>query len=424
LSEEPERELGDVKGLSLRQIKKMEFKVAKENAFFKINKVYKYFPTITGMPRIKAKEKNLFMGKSMFYSKKSVGIHRSPRYCHIRKIVNHSWYKLGAPQICVVGTLGTGKSNLITFITAMLAARGVRILTFNDTCFEARSLAAHGWYDNNAKFHPFQLNVWVPEGYEFRKTRAHNPIWEHRDNVNLCEFEEIDQIFDSMSRGVITVVYDDCYTPAGKLRLLIDLFKGQADRMSLKVNNMFVHHELSTLIPEGATKELWKLVQEFSDVLVTSRRNRLGILTSFHIPTEVFYRTVQKFSYVLFKRPTNRSNMTAVELASRKLAINEVNVSRGGYWMKHEIGYFPELPDIYRIVPQREKIDYPDLEPKNDEVVQKKEIDPINFAICQLRGQGYSWKDVAERVGLAKATVIERGHKLGLTGRGLKAVSR
>jgi len=411
------KEIGDVRGLSLKQIKKMEMKVARKNAFFKLNKVYKWLPVVTGVPLIKMNDAVPYVGTQKLSGRPAIGILTPPRYTKYQKIINYPWSKMGALQVSVIGTLGTGKSNLIHLTTALLAARGIRILTFNDTCFEARTLAGHGWFDKRGNFHPFIVNIWVPQDYHFMTSaKAHNPLWEHRDNVNLCEFEEIDQILDSMDRGVITVVYDDCYTKAGKLKLLIDLFNRQAERMSLNINNMFVHHELSTLIPENARKDLYSLVQEFSDVLVTSRRNRLGLLTSFHMTTEVFYRTVQKFSYGLFKRTTNRKFQSPVEYASRKLAVNEVNVSFSGAWMKHTIDYFPELPDIYRLVPSRKKIDYPKMKPEEEESIQKVEIDPVDFAICQLRAQKCSWMEIASRVGLSKSSVYERGRRLGVAG--------
>ncbi|MFX0088172.1 MAG: hypothetical protein ACFFAU_21135, partial [Candidatus Hodarchaeota archaeon] len=130
-------------------------------------------------------------------------------------------------------------------------------------------------------------------------------------------------------------------------------------------------------------------------------------------------RIIRKFSYICHKQPENKRQYTPVEEDSLTLSIEQVNISKHGFWMTHTIRYFPGLPDMFRLVPQREKIGYPSLqfesnsEEKDDEDMV---VDPKDFAICQLRAQGKSWPEVASRIGLSYGATYNRGKKLGLTG--------
>ena len=405
------------RGLSARVLKKVEMEIASRNAYYSINKLYKGFPRISGCPLIVAKKRVMYTGRNYLTGKTGMGIHKPPRSCHLRKIVNYPQARLGAYQVAVVGNKGTGKTNLINLLTAFALARRTQVLMFNDSCFEGRQLAAHGWFDKQLHFHPFQIDVWIPKGYKFKEVEAHNPIWLTRENVHERRYASVDDILDNMRHGRLSIVYDDCFDAPSKLRLLIDLFEGQKERMTRTSRMLFVHHELATLIPETARSKVWSLVQEFSDILVTSRRNMLGVLTAFHIPTEVFYRTTQKFGYTIFKRPTNRRNMSAVELASRKLSIMEANVSIAGYWMKHTIGFFPELPDIYRLMPDRTKWSYPELKPIEAPKTKEKNkivIEDLDLKIIQMRSRKMSYNKIARELNLSNTTVWNRAKKLGV----------
>ena len=138
-------------------------------------------------------------------------------------------------------------------------------------------------------------------------------------------------------------------------------------------------------------------------------------MTTFHMPSEVFYRVSQKFGFVIQKRPVNRRNMTPVEKDARSYSKSQCGISVAGYWTKNKIGYFPEMRDAYRLIRNDELLAYPSLKPiKNGGKEEEVEIDPTDFAICQLRAQGETWDSVAAKVGMSKGGVIGRGSRLGL----------
>lgn len=282
---------------------------------------------------------------------------------------------------------------------------------FNDRRFEARSLAMHGWFDKKEQFHPFVIDCFVPKGYEFELA---NPLWDHRNNVNRLEWEKAEDILANTKKvGHLTVVYDECFDEKGKIKLWIDLMNLLGRTIEPKINYMFVHHELSSLIPEIPTRDLTKLVRQASNTALSLRKDRIGLMTTFHMQSEVFYRISQKFGFVIQKRPVNRKEMTEVEKDARRYKLSECGISIAGYWTKHTIGYFPEVDDAYRLIPNYEHITYPKLK-EVDKEEEKEDIDPIDYAICQLRAQDESWETIAGKVGMSKSGVIYRASRLGL----------
>jgi len=374
------------------------------------------FPRITGFPKISFEpirpyKKGYIRDK---YGRKKIiyGKLKAPRKCNLKSLINWNFRKFGAPLISINGNYGEGKSNLMTFILALFLAKKLHVIMLIDRAFEIRNLAMHGYFDNDNNFHPFIIDVFIPKGYEFLNS---NPLWESRKNVNLIEWSNVDKIIASMAPGKVTAVYDECFDEASKIKLWIDIIIGLGEAVTVTKHYMFSHHELSSLFPETPTKEIYKLVRLASNLALSLRKNRIGMLTTFHMSSEVFYRISQKFGYVLHKKPVNRSTMTTVEKNARGFAINEVNVSRGGYWMKHTIGEYPEMTDKYRLVPKREKITYPDFK-TNEAKEEIIFIDEKDFAICQLKAQGHAWRTISERVGLSLSQTYERGKRLQLKG--------
>lgn len=347
---------------SVKQLEKLAWEIFKKKGrekYYPINKVYSWFPWITGCPEIQAEKVRPFIGRSLFSRKPMVKAKIAPKYCHLRKIINFPFRKWGAPHVSIVGNYGTGKSILMNLIIAFFLARGIRIMQFNDRRLECRHLAAHGWYDKDHKFHPFEIEIFIPKGYQFRKE---NPPWKYYPNIKPKYWTHFDEIIESMNSYKMTVVYEECFTEEGKLQLWIDLMDALAENINPNIVHMFTHHELSSLIPETPTKEIYKLVRRASNVAMNLRKDRIGLLTTFHMPSEVFYRVSHKFGFVIFKRPVNRRDMYEVEKDARSFGVKKCNISRGGYWMTHTIGYYPELPDIFKLIPQREKLTYPELE--------------------------------------------------------------
>lgn len=339
----------------------------------------------------------------------------APKSCHYSALINYPFRRMGGPQISIVGTYGSGKSNLMNNFLAYYLARNIRVLMFNDRRFEARNLAPHGYFDKNNVFHPFQIDIFIPYGYKFKKS---NPLWEERKNVHKIEYGSITEVIKSMRPHRLTVIYDECFETEGKIDLWIDLMQTLAEETSPSKTYMFTHHELSSLIPEVPTRDIYRLVRKAANVALNLRKDRIGMMTTFHMPSEVFYRVSQKFGYVCYKTPVNRKGMYGPEKDARRLGVNGVNISKAGRWMTHKFGMYPEMEDKYRLIPSRIKLSYPDLNPIEKEETQtddlEVQLDPKDFAIMQLRLQGDTYDQIAAKVGLAKGTVIARKQKLGV----------
>lgn len=376
----------------------------------------RFFPTITGFPNVHIELMRPYAKRGFFSGEKYYDYVYALPSCELRRIVNYPLYKMGGPQISIVGNFGTGKSNLLNLLCALyLAKSNVRNFMFNDRRFEARNLAGHGFLNKTTgEFQPFQIDFWIPKGYEFMKG---NPLWGHRNNVNKFEYTNINEILDSMQPYRLTVIYDDCFTEEGKLRLWIDFMQSIAESTSPTKHYMFYHHELSSLIPEVPTKNIYALTREAANTALSLRKDRIGMITTFHMPSEVFYRISQKFGFVCFKKPVNHKSMSNAELDAKGFGVKKVNISSGGYWMQHTIGMFPELSDEYRLVPQRTKWTYPNLQPIDDTAqtfISEYLHDPINIEIMRLRAKGLSYSQVADRVEIGKSAVYERARKLNI----------
>jgi len=409
---------------SLRELLNKEWDIAlsKKTEYFKPNKIYDYFPIISGCPKITAEQYRPFMGRSLFSRKPVIKVKKAPRFAYIRKIINYPWRRMGSPQVCLKGNKGTGKSVLLNLFLSFLLARGIRALMFDNSRFESRNLAPHGFYKKNGndkklEFVPYHVDVWIPKGYVFRTGEdiVTNPLWKYRDNVHKCEYSHIDEIIASMQPHRLTVVYDECFTPEGKLSLFSDLLTYLAERARIDRNYLFVHHELASLVPETPTKEIYKLIQKVSGQVGNLRKDRIGILTSFHLESEIFYRIIRKFSYICHKQPENKRQYTPVEEDSLTLSIKQVNISRHGFWMTHTIDYFPGLPDMFRLVPQREKLGYPSLEHESNNGKDKNKSDWINEAIKNMWEDNLSTRKMAKYLPIGKSAIGERVRKMELS---------
>ncbi|MFX0087782.1 MAG: hypothetical protein ACFFAU_19175 [Candidatus Hodarchaeota archaeon] len=403
---------------TLSQLFNEEWRLAlsKETQYYKVNKVYNYFPIITACPEITAEKYRPHIGRSLFSRKPVLKIHKTPKFAYIRKIINYPWRKMGSPQICLKGNKGTGKSVLLNLFLSFLLARGIRAIMFDNSRFESRNIAPHGYFKNGS-FIPYQIDIWLPEGYKFQTGEevVTNPLWKYRNNVKRCEYTHIDDIISSTKPHKLTVIYDECFSSQGRLALFSDLLEYLAERAKINRNYLFVHHELASLVPETPTKEIYKLIQKVSTQVGNLRKDRIGILTSFHLESEIFYRIIRKFSYICHKQPENKRQYTPVEEDALTLAINQVNISRHGFWMKHTIGYFPGLPDMFRLVPQRDKLNYPSLTVEKDNGRNgkvQKEYDIYDMNIASLYNAGHSERDIAGDIGKTKGFVHERIVKL------------
>lgn len=379
--------------------------------YYEVDHKYTRGPLITACPTIKWEPARQYWGRSSVSARKHVRVKRTPKFARFWKIINWPFYKWGGPQVSIVGNYGTGKSILLNLFTAFFIAKGQRVLMFNDRRFEARNLAMHGWFDKKKKFHPFVIDCFIPKGYEFELA---NPLWDHRNNVNRFEYEKVDDILaNTKNKGHLTVIYDECFDEKGKMKLWIDLMTILGRTIEPTTNYVFTHHELSSLIPEIPTRDIIKLVRQASNIALNLRKDRIGLMTTFHMQSEVFYRISQKFGFIIQKRPVNRKNMSDVERDARRYKLSECGISVAGYWTKHTIGYYPEVSDAYRLIPNYELLTYPSLKPpKKKEEKEEVILDPKDFAIMQLKLQGLSFREIQERVQLSLSTIHKRYEQL------------
>jgi hypothetical protein len=376
----------------------------KGDMYYPFLKRIKHLPRITGVTDVRVERFRPFYMRRLRRWNYII----APKSCFFGKFINYPFRKMGGPQVSIVGTYGSGKSNLMNMFLSNYLARNINVIMFNDRRFEARNLAPHGYFDKNDVFHPFQIDCYIPYGYEFKKS---NPLWNHRKNVHKIEYGSIIEVIKSMRPHRLTVVYDECFEPMGKLALWIDLMEALAEETTPSKTYIFAHHELSSLIPEIPTQDIYKLVRRAADVALNLRKDRIGMMTTSHMTSEVFYRVSQKFGYICFKTPVNRQSMYGPEKDARRLGIGGVNISKAGRWMKHQFSMYPEMEDKYRLVPSRVKLSYPSMKPIEKEDDEQIEFLPINertktnLVIQYLKDtKGLTWKQIGEDVGLPAST--------------------
>lgn len=335
------------------------------NQYFPLNHQYEGFPVITGCPEITWKEYIIIIYKNKILKKSILDIIKTPYECCLRYLVNYPIRKWGAFQFALVGTYRFGKSNFMHLMTAFLLARKHRILMFDDNCAEFRTLAAHGYFDKNKKFHSFKIEVFIPEGYTFDESAPnHNPIWKYRTNVILKTFIDPEEIIENLRPHVLTVVYTDAFEPASLLRLFITLMKILSRYTSISESYIFEMHEFSDLLPEGASNkttievenvklksEIYNLIDEVVKITKRFARNRIGLLMGYHDSSDVTYKINRKFGVIGQKRSVRKKSMNQLEWHARNFSRPQIAISQGGYYRDHYIGKFPEVKDQYRIAP-------------------------------------------------------------------------
>ena len=338
----------------------------------------------------------------------------TPKNCKLQKMIHWNWKDFGGLMQVVIGNFGTGKSVLVTTLAAYLAATGIKIIIFDNMHNEARHLS-HSGYFKDKTFQPFSISYCIPKN---ANCEYQNELW-NRQNVTLNNYNSMNDIYNAIQQNHITVVYDECFDETNKLKLWIALMKMLKRNFKRTNRYMFVHHELAQLFPENPTKETYKLIQNAAKVAMDLRKNNIGLLTTYHIPSEVFFRISQKFGYIIYKKPANRRSMSPPELSAKKYNVQQFNVSVGGYWRKYTIGAFPSLVDNYRII-SNEILSYPALQPIQEETEEEDNEflqlmhDPINVKIWTLRQKGTSYREIAKErdIPLTFTSILERFKKM------------
>ncbi len=421
-SESNGHRLYHVRDYSVNKIKKIEEFIWKEGAFwgrsiYNNDQTPKYrFPKISAKPMIKAQEYRVSRKRDFWTRKPGLRIQKMAKLLNFRTFVNWNYTNYGNPQIAIKGAKNQAKSNMINWMTAIKLTRGKRVIMYCDLNLEAKHLVAHGKFKDykDFAFEPFKIDIWIPQGYMFK--RVDFPLWDYYpDTVKLREYKTVDDIVDSTEPGKLTVIYSDCYDQKNIVKLTYDLVLILAEKVEKLVSFYIVHHELHKLFKQlqdkGTTKLMDKLADEFADF----RKHSIGLIAGYHLGSEVHYRFAQKFILIINKRPPNRKTLTPAEKDAQNYRINEFNMEIAGYYRKHEYSYFPELPRWFsRLIPQREKISYPDFQPIGT-IMNKEEkyrITATDLRILHLRNENVPYSKIALELSMNKGTVHSRYEKL------------
>lgn len=357
---------------NLRIIKKNNKKMmlCNNEDYFLPNHFHKYYPLITGMPSLIWEKFRPWFGRSKITGKRGIGILYTPKDCAFKRIINYPIKRLGSPQIGFIGRYGYGKSRILLLIQALWLAKKHRILEFADSELECQGLLNHGYFttvkNKGYVFHPFQLVLWIPKGYEFN-TSAPNHKEINRSNFTIKEFTSAIEIVDNMKPHVLNVVYKEAFDNVSILKLLYDIILEIKNRTSRDKSYVFVTHEFGNLFPENPSGEKYKLIWDLAiEEIRKFRRHNIGILTSFHARYDVTYTINQKFEYECQVRPIKHKKMDMLEEEARNYKRGDVAISTGGGFRKHHINEFPVQYNEYRYAPNLEVLSYPELEKKSD----------------------------------------------------------
>ena len=375
-----------------------------------VNYISSKRPTITGSPKITYEDFRMYIGRGKISRKPAFGALQTPKDCSIYHILNFPIKKWGSPQVQVNANYGQGKSVLIDWIEANWLAGPHRIIQFDDTAFEARGLAPHGYFSKDGYFHPFKIKVFIPKGYKFKESANHNPLWNYRKNVELVEFESITDIIEAMKLHTMVVVYKEAFEEESLVRFWIDIMQELRSYVSVKKSYIFADHELGDLFPESPSGELYSLLKTVEKIIRRFRKYRIGILSAFHASYDVKYSISQKFGFTIQGKPVNRKSLSAMELDAKKFKRGDFNISQSGYWRKHHINEFPTISDEYRLIPNDRPWYYKDgemfeIDEEQDEKKNLPKSAKETAKIFTYWYQGLSEREISRRSGVARHTV-------------------
>lgn len=395
----------------MNKVKKIEEFIWREGSYwgksvYNGEKAFYYrFPRISARPKVEAEKYRLFKKRNVWTKLMEIGIKRMHPQLHFRAFVNWSYRLYGNPQLAIKGAKNQAKSNMINLLTAVKLARKKRVIMFCDLNLEAKHLAPHGMFDKDGVFCPFPIEIWIPINYEFK--RVDYPIWDYYSNVTLRRYKNVDEIVDSTKGGKLTVIYTDCFDQMNLIKLTYELVLILAEKVSRTISFYLVHHELHKLFKQMGDKGTSKLMDKLADEFADFRKHNIGLISGYHLGSEVHYRFAQKFILIINKLPPNRKTLTPAEKDAQNYKINEFNIEIAGYYRKHEYSYYPELPRwLFRLIPQREKISYPAFTPISEENEDTKEptVKKRDLKIYQAIKEGSSYGEVAQRLSISKST--------------------
>jgi len=322
-----------------------------DDYYLPIENIYKNFPITNGCPKYNS-------------ISTTIGGLEPPKSTKYPSMINHP-IELEAPDILVTGGKGSGKSQFLTKGVIDFLALGYKGLVFDSMAFESRHFAWYGYYDKNLDFHPFQITVWIPSGIELDYSDGWGKLWEMRNNVHLREWKSITEIVDNLSPHTLNVVWDDCFDYVSKVRLFYEI----TQILVKKCHNPAMGHSPVLLICHEWSKyfdshpeEEYKIVKLLAKSYVDWRKYFIATFGATQFQRELYWRIGGKETYVVYKAPYYRKDMSPAEEYALGGDQSVSVISHNGFYCKHFFGALREMADTVRIVQKGNWLTYPEFE--------------------------------------------------------------
>ena len=325
------------------------------------------------------------------------------------------WTKFweGGHHTLIQGRTGAGKTTLLLTLLWQLYLRGHRILMRDDGGLDFLYLAEK-----------IPMTVWVPSGCSF--TLASPELYD----IEVRTFEEprdiLGEVYTSPYR--FHAILYDCYCsdPAPAAAFYSDMFKElifkcmQTER-ARKDPLVFSFDEMNDLVqPKGMelTKGHASLRSLIEYNVRKLRKHRVTLLASTHRFNQIGINVRSQFSYVLIKQSYGKD---VYDFISHNL----ITAANEGFWatLRNLTTMGPEYVYVFDYKNSYDRLRVPDiprpvvrydLEGEVTVGEDPRQYDLIDLIVAVARGREppESYQSIADRVGRAKATVIQRAQKL------------
>ncbi len=238
--------------------------------------------------------------------------------------------RVGPLQLIEFGYPGSGKSSHATAtIILCLERKNECVLMHGDVACEWRHFLRYSKYVKKI------LVLVHKEAQIERKNFPSQKEIASKYKVEL-EIRKLDfhtmNIVDCLEDKQITVVYDDCFAPASKTQLWVNIAKQLIFRM--KKNNLtitYLCHETSNYYPQTARGEQWNSVDRFCDYFVFFRKRGIRAFLLSQLENEVYDRLRKKCIYRVYRRcyPSNRTHAKKIKKYILKMRIDHYHLFFG-----------------------------------------------------------------------------------------------
>jgi hypothetical protein len=233
--------------------------------------------------------------------------------------------EVGPLQMVYIGYPGSGKSNHVTSIQLQcIGDKREMGLTHGDLSCEWRHFTRY------RKNKDIDIKVLVPEGI------ADKIFWEGPAEYGPASWIPVDynkfNIVDYLEPGVLVVVYDDCFRSFTKTllwtRIMSDIW-----RRRIKNDHAVSYfcHEAGNTYPQSATKQQWKALDEYSELLVHFRKRKVRAIYVSQLENEIYYRLREKCIWRIYRMamPSNKSRAKKIIKYFKRQTIKHYHIFFG-----------------------------------------------------------------------------------------------